>query len=468
MWGRRSSVYRGVDDSSHAIGKECYRQQKPRSDEVELLNHVHTDSDMVGEVHLKSVKDVKTGDGAIACGSEEAGDKRTKCRLVLYNACVEISEAISIINHILKMLYDVLEVHRILVWKWGFLDREISTHNVTMVQRRLKLNSSATKDRTPFVHDMLQAHRPEYSSTRGVEVDEDTHELAARTLRYPLEHSEYIARSVCLGQFFISGNSTRGEQMPKLSGRALELYQADRGMKHYERYNEKETMQGMPMHGGFSPEKYEETVSPGFYHRPEHDVESVFWTMFAVLARAQPASGPKEKHVPAMLRSVWKVFDTHEITSHPTVTEDKRDAILRLIRQGWREAFAPFPAMQDVADLLFEVSKHVRSEYALWEWVRDPEPDHLHEPCSASSSSTSSTTQTTSHWIPRARDRSISVFRMCLLSAAQSGHSHYLHARTMPERLSGTAARPPHTGTRAGRLQRGWFRPQLGTETSAM
>ncbi|KAM5545933.1 hypothetical protein V8D89_000059 [Ganoderma adspersum] len=204
--------------------------------------------------------------------------------------------------------------------------------------------NSILKDRSPFIDDMLQGRRP---SRLRLENEDDTphDELTART-----GTPKYIARSVCLGT------------------------------EHYERYNEKETAQGMLMHGGLPPRTEEiEEIGPEFYHRPEHDVESVFGTMFAVLARAQPASGPQEEYVLAVLRNVWTDFDTHEITSDPDESQDKRDVIFGLIRSRWREMFAPFPAMRDVADLLFNVSRQVRSEYALWEWVHEPEPDHLHE-----------------------------------------------------------------------------------------
>lgn len=168
--------------------------------------------------------------------------------------------------------------------------------------------------------------------------------------------------------------------MPELSGRALELYQAAHGKEHYERYNDKKMAQRMLMHGGVPPRDFREIMSPPeFFHRPEHDVESVFWTMFAILARVQPASGPQEEYVPAELRSGWAAFDSHEIPSDPTEIHDERDVLFGTTRQSWRNMFAPFPAMSDIADLLCDVSEQVGPEYALWEWDHEPEPDHLHE-----------------------------------------------------------------------------------------
>ena len=170
--------------------------------------------------------------------------------------------------------------------------------------------------------------------------------------------------------------------MPQLQGKALELYQQAYGKDHYLRYNDS----GSTTHGGLSPQAcgydddddIDRTKIPAFRHRPEHDIESIDWSMVVVLLRVCPAT-KREYFAPTANEQVWDWLNSHEIKENvPASAWDKRHPIVEGNLEFWEDLF--FPEMRDVARLMFEISKHVRSEYALWEWKDGAYlEDHLHE-----------------------------------------------------------------------------------------
>ena len=141
-------------------------------------------------------------------------------------------------------------------------------------------------------------------------------------------------------------------------------------------------------HGGLSPKEQGTKYTPAelvekYYHRGDHDVESIFWSMVCVLLRAKPVTYQAGKYATGFYSEVWKELLSHEIPEQSGNGDfephrDERTGILDQSEADWIKLFPP--EMKDVAILLYEMSQHVRSEYGLWSW-KEGEYDeaHLHE-----------------------------------------------------------------------------------------
>ena len=166
--------------------------------------------------------------------------------------------------------------------------------------------------------------------------------------------------------------------MPALTGEALRLYTTVYGQDRYDRFNDQP--ESGTCHRGYPSRLVRRYLDiedlPAFVHRPEHDVESVYWTMVYALLRAQPVAAPREDYAPAPSASFWETLLSHQIPSEECCClGEQRGLILGLLKSQWRRPFSP--VMRGVAELLWQISQHVCPEYALWEG--DLEPDHLHE-----------------------------------------------------------------------------------------
>ena len=247
----------------------------------------------------------------------------------------------------------------------------------------------------------------------SVDVDEVAHRTVNDTLHIPSRHltrlqgtPKYIARSVSLGKVLIDSDTLLADPMPELSEEAKNLYIKAYGKDRYDTYAEKvpplspavallasELVKEFPdllasrdtIHGGRPPSlsrmkdmKAKKVPIVPFAHRPEHDVESVWWTMMSTLVRVQPANRPQEEFVPTSLSLLWQAFSEHAIMADPSPLHDRRSTILARRIEEWLSDFAPFPELQDVGRLLFAIACQVRCEYALWD-PQPPHPDHLHE-----------------------------------------------------------------------------------------
>ena len=242
----------------------------------------------------------------------------------------------------------------------------------------------------------------------SVDVDEVAHRTVNDTPYIPSRHltrlqgtPKYIARSVSLGKVLHHSGAYTATPMPELTEEAKNLYIKVYGEDRYNQYADKVT-QVNPMaikyakelpnfakdfpelliprrtiHGGRPREELKYVDIP-FAHRPEHDVESVWWTMMSTLVRVHPANRPQEDFVPNALSSLWQHFSEHAIFANSSSLDDTRGCIMELNIRDWLKVFAPFPEMEDLAHLLHDSARHVKSEYALWD-PAPPHPDHLHE-----------------------------------------------------------------------------------------
>ncbi len=183
----------------------------------------------------------------------------------------------------------------------------------------------------------------------------------------------YIARSVCVGQVLDDEYAMKGARMPMLKGKALELYLKAHGQECYDLYSEKSDK---TCHGALPPNpEPEENTYPKFFHRPEHDAESTFWTSLSALLRVQPIASKREKYANEAVATAWEQLHGHRIPNNPTLDSEKRHSIFVKNKGGWQRLFTD--EMQDVAMLMHGLSRQVSCEYALY--TGNLEIDHLHE-----------------------------------------------------------------------------------------
>ncbi len=182
----------------------------------------------------------------------------------------------------------------------------------------------------------------------------------------------YISRGVCLGVVFTDEGYRLAPLMPELSDEARTLYVSAYGGARYERYNDRNGT----CHGACPPDIDEEfETAPQFRHRPEHDVESVYWSMVSVLLRVHPKGVDKEAQAADNMINTWTILLSHRIPKQGFLDSDPREMVIRKTRDAWRGLFPD--EMKDVGTLLWKISRHVVPEYALWD--DGLQPDHLHE-----------------------------------------------------------------------------------------
>ncbi|RDX52545.1 hypothetical protein OH76DRAFT_1377341 [Lentinus brumalis] len=380
-WGRRTTVFRASTGPSddELIFKETYRHEGRRFKEEEVLEHIHAEGDIPGFVRLKDWEYVHTGGKPIKIGS--GNDIRRKVRLALLDDGENLVEAKSV-NDLLKAFYDVLEVHRTVYSERRVLHRDMSMHNILMYPRWATVKGRRVfKDAPPFIQDVLDGsiRRLEDRTTECLILDADNsailgkspvdkHTVLANRTGTPM----YIARSVCIGRPQATYlYSITGVRMPTLTPAAERLYVKAYGQQRYDKFAEKNAS---TCHGAIPPLK-RPNPPPPFVHRPCHDAESIFWTMFAALLLAQPANAERESHASALVATLWKTLYGHQIPEQPAQYRDDRVTILMMDEQEWEMCF--HTQMRDVAVLLADISRQITPEYEYW--VPRPPDDHLHE-----------------------------------------------------------------------------------------
>ena len=177
----------------------------------------------------------------------------------------------------------------------------------------------------------------------------------------------FIARSVA------SGDLLRWEDsifypMPKLDEDAKSYYIDAYGLRAYEDYRHDNGID--IVHGA----KFTSSgrIQRGFVHRPDHDVESIFWVLLYVLIIAEPkdGSGNWDK---TDNKEVYECFKEHTIKKNSK--KDSRSFIL-----NWNKsmlASALDPKFHSLVPMLYEMRCQIKPEYA--ELDEEPPKDHLHE-----------------------------------------------------------------------------------------
>lgn len=152
--------------------------------------------------------------------------------------------------------------------------------------------------------------------------------------------------------------------MPELNGRAKEVYVKSYGQETYDAYTDIHTVHGRER-------LIDPPPTPEFYHRPDHDVESIFWVLVFALITAKPEDAPDEPTPTFFEAMEW--FQTHSIKE--VMLTDSRNPFLNLSHKHWAEIL--HPRLASLIGMMQELSTQVRPEYGLLQ--PPPAEDHLHE-----------------------------------------------------------------------------------------
>ncbi|KAJ3476873.1 hypothetical protein NLI96_g10860 [Meripilus lineatus] len=155
--------------------------------------------------------------------------------------------------------------------------------------------------------------------------------------------------------------------MPTLSPQAKEVYTRSYGQETYNKYND----HNGTTHGGHDSAH---STPPAFVHRPDHDVESIFWVLLTLLLRAQPKEvDPVDRVDLTFYKKVSQVLDSHIIGENAAC--DGREVVLFYTQARFKQALDP--KLGCLAGMLSLMARQVMPEYAHLQ--PPPHPDHLHE-----------------------------------------------------------------------------------------
>lgn len=176
----------------------------------------------------------------------------------------------------------------------------------------------------------------------------------------------FIARSIASKRPRTGKSAKAYKHMPTLSGKAKLLYEKAYGQETYKQYCDASDT----FHGREKPKSV--LQAPDFFHRPDHDVESIFWVLFLTLIRAQPCITSTEID----LRPYWKtdeIFRNHIIDDDDQ--SDTRDVLFdRDI--GDIQAILD-PQLAALSQMLVDMGEQIMPEYSYL--YPPPARDHLHE-----------------------------------------------------------------------------------------
>ncbi|CAL1717166.1 unnamed protein product [Somion occarium] len=386
-WGRRTTVfmYEGGDDD-FAVIKDAYRDDAQRFEEATLINDIHAEGIFPGMVRLLDSGNVNGKDGSVIVTAVPADrDKnvvhRTKKRLVMGSRGSQFHLA-KTVKDVLKATYDVIEVHRALLKRRRFLHRDLSMPNVLMYPEHSKKTTEGKQfisDPPKFIDEILGDSNNNDDKCRALLIDADNSaslksELMAdpalaNALREELTMRtgtpRYIARAVASGTVVNTKWSRIFAPMPSLEDRTKEIYQRVYGQEAYDRYEDTADT----FHSGRASSRKAKDVA--FVHRPDHDVESLFWLLVAVFLLAKPLGEPDKPT--QRFYSAWKHIERHMVAG--AGCDDTREPFLSYSVAHWEAAL--HPGLSSLAPLLENLATQVQPEYALM----DPAPpeDHLHE-----------------------------------------------------------------------------------------
>ncbi|KAI0752673.1 hypothetical protein C8Q80DRAFT_1267189 [Daedaleopsis nitida] len=381
--GRRTTVIKcpWPENGFHILIKDYYPQLTRRFAENPLVEGIHEDGIAPGVVRFASAEEVKYAGESMTCGT--GGEKRIRQRILMPDYGVRLLEAKSV-NDLLKAVYDVLEVHRMLVLERKVLHRDMSINNILMYPKWGPfVKKGFINKRPPLIEDVLAGRLREPSSYQAncllIDFDNSAKLVDGEgpdEMIYRTGTPMYIARSVNAGRVWVPFRNDY-LPMPDLSDQARHLYAQVHGM---ERYNSFQDTEGT-MHGGVPPPQGEiPEVQDGFIHKPEYDAESVWWSLLSTGLLVKPVNDQDTPQTSRSLKIQWDVFSKHDImdTENRDCTYiDNREAVFFHATEN--QFLASFlPNMQAFGATLYQIARQVAPSYPLMN-PPPPQPDHLHE-----------------------------------------------------------------------------------------
>ncbi|KAK7690220.1 hypothetical protein QCA50_006872 [Cerrena zonata] len=388
-WGRRTTVFMHDDSSGNfAVIKDSFRDDRRRYEEASLLKHIHSEGTFPGVVRLIASGEVAGRDGSPIETArpyvEKEVDHWTKKRIVMGSRGSQLYAAESV-REVLMTMYDGNEVLRALVNERDYMHRDVSINNFLTNAEHARNTLAANgfiKNRPLFIDDILGIDSPNDNedNCRALIIDADNSALLPgpthdHSLKYVNEElasrtgtPRYIARAVASGRLLKDAIDTRiYSRMPELEGKAKEVYIKTYGQDAYDAYTD---VTANTYHGS-KFQKPSKDIPLLFSHRPDHDIESLFWVLVEVVISALPLDAV-DKHPPFFVQT-WNVMEQHTIIyDQPS---DSRSYILNLVEDGWEETL--HPKLSPIVEMMMMLTSQVRPEYGLLD--PPPKKDHLHE-----------------------------------------------------------------------------------------
>ncbi|KAJ8518248.1 hypothetical protein ONZ45_g4687 [Pleurotus djamor] len=303
-----------------------------------------------------------------------------------------------------EVMYDVLEAHRCSVRKTHLLHRDISTRSVLIDSDpdyacKRQPYELIGDDRPKYIGEVLSGTNPTDYDTLTLINDLDIATNGSAQIHERMGTPRYTARGLTLRRILFE--NTHPPHMPNLPDHLRITYLS--AYQHQLPNDPLRTLNDLPgttqRHGTFFDyEKHEaycadenegsrvRIASEDFEnvkHHPRYAAESVFWCLLVALLQAVPqhkdtVEKEKEDVNYGRFEKIWKLLDTHQVTS--TINDEDDDMLL----DPTLPIFTPLPwakilhhDLSFVASVVKELTAQVRPEYALL----TPEPSvcHLHE-----------------------------------------------------------------------------------------
>lgn len=156
--------------------------------------------------------------------------------------------------------------------------------------------------------------------------------------------------------------------MPELHGQAKEVYLKAYGQATYDAYTD---VAANTYHRGRLPRPQPDLTSRLWTHRPDHDMESMFWILVYSVILAKPLGASDEPS--QAFADAWDTFKNHTIVNDRD--NDRRSSFLTGFEEFWMRTL--HSKLSPIAEMMVLLAHQVRPEYG----YLDPPPksDHLHE-----------------------------------------------------------------------------------------
>ncbi|KAJ3535256.1 hypothetical protein NM688_g7004 [Phlebia brevispora] len=400
-WGRRTAVFLHVKEGQETVIKDYYRNNKRRFKEEDIINQCHSDGFVPGVVRLEYHGEVKANGEAITTAPraelESSNDHISECRTkmrFIFSSIGQKLDKVSSLKELLMVFFDLNEIHRGLLHA-GVLHWDISANNILIRPKHRSSKGDVQLSSNPkLISDILWTETTKTTEDRStcllIDFDNSANLSACtqnatesvKVLAQRTGTPMYIARSIAAGTVLAKQRHRKFYPMPELSGKAKELYDDAWGPAHYEEYCDRNGT----YHGSIVPDHttlralYTELSTMPVCHRPHHDVESMFWTLFVTVLKAVPKSDLEDVQLGEFL-STWEIFEKHTISTLQPTAVDARDVILRDLVDDGPECLTNIlhPAFfkTPLPKLLAGLAVHISPEYDLLQDVS--KADHLHE-----------------------------------------------------------------------------------------
>ncbi|QRV82347.1 hypothetical protein RhiJN_10362 [Ceratobasidium sp. AG-Ba] len=347
--------------------KDIWRDARRRYFEGELYRQAHSGQNLAGLMEVISYGYVLDQNGERITTTqhgfgpyEQPPVSRFKMRLLTSDVGRPLERARTL-GELLRVIYDACAVQRNLYRKCGILHRDISDGNIMLApdSNEYRERCASGYAETKFINQVLSENTEEKPNPTCLVIDlgngANLRQGSSKVLTQRTGTPKFIARSISSGRLLDPYRYKIDQvQMPRLAGKALELYRRATGAE-YEKYHD------------LTSSELEPDIE--FKHQLFHDAESTFWVLAWVLARSYKQGSP--------LENSWKppcqrFIDAMRDHCPGSIAPDLR-SILDTSVGDWKAVL--HPDLADLASMLSQMHRYIYPEWA----TQKANPEHTHE-----------------------------------------------------------------------------------------